>query len=358
MNMGNCADLSNGLHLSVDWISWTLAETETVDDAILMMGFEPEDFKIQPRGLNGYRSQMRHVSHSISVQFDGNKNMGIHIDVSGSAVYALLTQFYESHLKRTVFGTDGFETDSFESTVLRELMKEIKQYGHITRLDLAVDDIGTNYYSLPELHDLFESGLYVSRFRSWKETLEHGKFPGHTIYLGSRTSSAMLRIYDKQAEQNKKLISADMPPVEYSWVRWELELKRERAQSVLELVINGHDIAYLTMGILANYLSIIENDCSRKERCSIAKKYQEFINNIGKISLYSSPSEKTIDDTKKWLVRQVAPSLAKIALADGGCIDFLHYLIDNGLNRLTDSQLEMIRVQSGGNKNDTSRCIE
>lgn len=361
MNMGNCADLSNGLHLSVDWISWTLTETETVDDAILMMGFEFEDFKIQPRGLNGYRSQMRHVSHSISVQFDGNKNMGIHVDVSGSAVHALLTQFYESHLTKTVFGTDGFETDSFESTVLRELMKEIKRYGHITRLDLAVDDIGTNYYSLPELHDLFISGSYVSRFRGFDEHCSYkqqNEIAGHTIYLGSRKSSAMLRIYDKQAEQNKKLLSANMPPIEYSWVRWELELKRERAQSVLELIVSGQDIAYLTMGILANYLCIMENDRSRKERCTVSEKFKAFIDGIGKISLYSSSSEKTIDDTKKWLVRQVAPSLAKIALADGGCIDFLHYLIDNGLNRLTDSQLEMIRVQSGGDENDTSKRLE
>ena len=350
MNTGHCADFTNGLHLSIDWLSWTLTTTQSVDDAILMMGFDAKDFKAQPQGLNGYSSQLRHVSHSISIQYNGNENMGVHVDVSGSAVHALLTQFYESNLVDTVFGSVGFETDSFESTVLREFMKCIKEYGHITRLDLAVDDIGTNYYSLPELHDLFAADLYVSRFRSWKEVREYGKYSGHTIYFGSRTSSIMLRIYDKQAEQNKKLLFSDMPPLEYTWVRWELELKRERAQQVLELILKGEDIAYLTMGILANYLRMINDDNERKCRCTVSEKWESFINNIGRISLYCSKQEKTIDETRKWLIKQVAPSLAKVVEADGGVIDFLHFLIQNGYNRLTDTQLNMIHAQSGGKR--------
>lgn len=356
MNIGHSTDLTNGLHLSVDWLSWTLTENLTVDDAILMMGFDMNDFKIQPQGLNGYRSQLRHVSHSISIQYNGNENMGIHVDVSGSAIYALLNQFYQSHLVNTVFGAPAFETDSFDSTVLREFMKCIKQYGHITRLDLAVDDIGTNFFSLPELHDAFSSGLYVSRFRSWKELREYGKCPGHTIYFGSRTSSIMLRIYDKQAEQNKKLLSAEQPPIEHTWVRWELELKRERAQQVMELLIQEYDLAFLTMGILANYLRIIENDSPRKERCSVSEKWEAFIDGIGKISLYCSEPEKTIDDNKRWLIRQVAPTLAKIVMAER-TFDFLEFLVDNGFNRLTDSQLEILNKLHGGNVYDTTRSI-
>lgn len=91
MNTGHCADLTNGLHLSIDWLSWTLTTTQSVDDAILMMGFDINDFKAQPQGLNGYSSQLRHVSYSISIQYNGNENMGVHVDVSGSAVHALLT---------------------------------------------------------------------------------------------------------------------------------------------------------------------------------------------------------------------------------------------------------------------------
>lgn len=357
MNIGNTKDLSNGLYLSVDWLSWTVTELDSIRKVISMMGFKLEDFKVLPQGMNGYRSQMRHILHSISIQYDGNKNMGIHVDVSGSAIHALLSQFYNSRLVETFFGSPGFKTDSFESTVLREFMKVIDRCGHITRLDLAVDDIGTNFYSLPELHTLFASDLYVSRFRGWKETCEHGKYPGHTIYLGSRTSAIMLRIYDKQAEQNKKLISANMPPVEHSWVRWELELKRERAQQVVQLILKGEDLAYLTMGILANYLRIINDDNERKCRCTVSEKWESFITGIGKVSLYCSKQEKTIDETKKWLIKQVAPSLAKITEADGGSIDFLHYLIENGYNRLTDAQLELIHIQSGGNIHDAATSI-
>ena len=354
MNTGHCADLTNGLHLSIDWLSWTLTTTQSVDDAILMMGFDANDFKAQPQGLNGYSSQLRHVSHPISIQYNGNENMGVHVDVSGSAVHALLIQFYEANLVNTVFGSVGFETDSFESTVLREFVKCIKEYGHITRLDLAVDDIGTNYYSLPELHDLFSADLYVSRFRSWKEVREYGKYSGHTIYFGSRTSSIMLRIYDKQAEQNKKLLSADMPPLEYTWVRWELELKRERAQQVMELILQGIDISFLTMGILTNYLRIINNDSPRKDRCTVSEKWNAFIDGIGKVSLYCSEPEKTIDDNKRWLTRQVAPTLAKVVMADAS-FDFIEFLIDNGFNRLTPNQLEILSALQGGTEHDAAR---
>lgn len=356
MNTGHCADLTNGLHLSIDWLSWTLTTTQSVDDAILMMGFDANDFKPQPRGLNGYSSQLRHVSHSISIQYNGNENMGVHVDVSGSAIHALLTQFYEANLVDTVFGSVGFEMDSFESTVLREFMKCIKDCGHITRLDLAVDDIGTNYYSLPELHDLFISGLYVSRFRGFDEhrSYKQNEISGHTIYLGSRKSSVMLRIYDKQAEQNKKRLSADMPPLEYTWVRWELELKRDRAQRVMELILQGADISFLTMGILTNYLRIINNDSPRKDRCTVSEKWNAFIDGIGKISLYCPEPEKTIDDNKRWLTRQVAPTLAKVVMADAS-FDFIDFLIDNGINRLTPNQLEILNALQGGTEHDTAR---
>ena len=280
--------------------------------------------------------------------------MGIHVDVSGSAINDLLSHFYNSRIKPTAFGTRGYETDTFDTTIFRDLLLEINKTGHVTRLDLAVDDIGSEYYTLPELHNIFSSGTFSSRFRSWKELVNHRNFEviGHTIYLGSRTSSVMLRIYDKQLEQNEKRIPGGEKPVETPWVRWELELKKERAQRAVAFIIQGMEISVLTMGILSNYLRLIGGDNTRKTRCATADKWAAFIGEIGELKLYCPESQKTLDSTRKWLIRQVAPSLAAVVLAEGrltvdGAVEYLQDLVENGTFRLRKYQRELINMETG-----------
>ena len=108
------------------------------------------------------------------------------------------------------------------------------------------------------------------------------------------------------------------------------------------------------MGILTNYLRIINNDSPRKDRCTVSEKWNAFIDGIGKVSLYCSEPEKTIDDNKRWLTRQVAPTLAKVVMADAS-FDFIEFLIDNGFNRLTPNQLEILNALQGGTKHDVAR---
>lgn len=355
---GVSLDLSNGLRLCLDWLSWTLTSEEisNVDSVISMMGYPSSDFYVMPTGRNGYRSQLRHRIYPIFILYDGNSNMGIHVDVSGSAISNLLKHFPapSCRIKDTPFGTQGYETSDFNTTVLRELLVRINELGHITRLDLAIDDIGAEYYTLSELHDIFSSHMYVSRFRTWKEfvSYRHDYVSGHTIYFGSRTSSIMLRIYDKQMEQNEKLIPAGQIPIETPWIRWELELKSERARRAAEHIIEGKNIAELTIGVLSNYMRILEYDNVRKTRCISAQKWDKFIDGIGKLKLYCAKPPKTLENTKTWIIKQVAPSLAAVVQAenmlikDGG-FEFLSDLMCNGSYRLRKTQYDMIRSYMG-----------
>lgn len=354
INTGNTLNLANGLHLCVDWLSWTNVEISTVSAVIKMMGYSPEDFHSLPNGANGYRSQIRHCIHPISIQYDGNSNMGIHVDVSGSAINDLLEHFQKTKIRKSAFGDLAYETDSFDTTVFRDLLVEISKTGHVTRLDLAVDDIGANYYTLSELHNIFTTGSFSSRFRSWKELVNHRNFNiiGHTIYLGSRTSSIMLRIYDKQLEQNEKHVPTGESPIETPWVRWELELKKERAQQAVSLIIQGFGISNLTMGLLSNYLRLIDNDSTRKSRCMSMEKWDAFIDGISNVKLYCPVPPKTLDSTRKWLLRQVAPSLAAVVLAEDrltidGSIEYLQGLVENGTFRLRKYQRELINNETG-----------
>lgn len=344
MLAGDNIELRNGLRLSVDWLSWTLSEPCTVEDAVSMMGYSREDFQTLPSGRNGYKRQMRHGAYSVSVQYDGNEGMGIHIDVSGSAVSHVLSHFHASRMCDTPFGALAYETSSLDFMVLCDFLSAIQASGHVTRMDVAIDDIGTDFYSLQDLYDVCLSGSYVSKFRNWKDFSSYsgGAVSGRTIYLGSRTSDIMLRVYDKQLEQNAKLVFSGQPPLAYTWVRWELEIKKERAQQFVSRLLSGSSLADVSVGVLSNYLRIVEPDNSRKDRCTVSPVWARFVDGISGLTLYCPPPEKTLDDTKDWLTRQVAPSLAAVVIADGGATDFVDSMLADGSCRLKNRHRELI----------------
>lgn len=345
MLKGNTFQQTNGLSICVDWLSFTILDTTLPNYIVSMLGYNLSDFRECPHGLRGYRKQLKHFIYPISIMYDGNDGMFVHAEISGSAIADVVTHFQNKHSFLTPFGTVAYETVSFDSTVFADLLQEIQAHGQITRLDLAVDDRTTQYYDMPELHAIFSSGNYLSKFRKWKELVKYedaNRRTGHTIYLGSRESGVFIRIYDKQLEQNEKLLKNGNPPITHRWIRWEIELKQERAQEASRLIVQGRSVNEVTLGILSNYLRIIQPDNSRKCRCSSSPKWEAFLNNIRKVSLCSSSQPKTLEDTKRWLMRQVAPSLASIITADMGDLSFIQSLVDSGVKRFSIRHINMI----------------
>lgn len=343
---GNLSQHSNGLRISIDWLSFTLTEPCSSEIAVSMLGYTLADFQLLPRGLNGYRSQLRHSAYPISIQFDGREGMGVHVDISGSAIQDVLEHYRRKHTSFTPFGYNAYETYSFNSTVMADLLFEIGSAGHVTRLDLAIDDLGAEFFTLQELSGIFASDGFISKFRKWKELVkrQNGNVCiGHTIYLGSRSSAIMLRIYDKQLEQNEKLLKNGEPLILRPWVRWELELKEERAQQAAKMLVSGLSLNCVVFGVLSNYLRLIQLDNVRKDRCSTLPKWESFIDGINRLALYCPTESKTLDNTRNWLMKQTASSLAAVVIADGGTTDFVHRLLASGSQRLTNRHLDMIQ---------------
>lgn len=71
------------------------------------------DFQLLPQDRNGYRSQFHHSVYPISVQYDGQEGMKIHVDVSGSAIQDLIEHYLKSHSVTTPFGNMAYETTSY-----------------------------------------------------------------------------------------------------------------------------------------------------------------------------------------------------------------------------------------------------
>lgn len=353
MIYGSDTSLANGLHLSVDWLSFTLPDPNTYDDALALMGFSLSDFKICSAGLNGYSSQMRLDSAScyVSIQYDGHDGMGVHVDISGSSVRAVLESYANEHkVSPTPFSDSAYEYSDLQGGVLVDFLKDICSTGHITRIDVAIDDIGENFYSVSQLREIFATASYVSKFRTWEERAKYSKGYdnlGRTLYLGSRKSDVMLRIYDKMKEQNGKLKYSGEPLLTTPWTRWEFEFKHDYAIKVVNYLLSGVSLASVTVGILNNYLRIVELDNARKDRCTVSSVWLSFTMAIEKLCLYCKPVLKTLADKKNWLGRQVAPTLATVCIADGGDMSFFYRLLDSGISRLSASNVQLIESALG-----------
>lgn len=347
MNLMEKITLKNGLCVLVDWLSFTLTSAQEPSSALDLLGFSMDEFYELPSGQNGYASCLKCLSSNLRILYNGNENMGVHVIVSGSAISDLLTHYCKKTFRpvSTPFGSHGVEVSSFDESVLSSFLKSVLDVGKFSRIDLAVDNLGELYFDMDELANIFNSRLYVSKSRSWKYIVNHDSnyITGQSIYLGSRSSDLMLRIYDKRLEQQSKHKNSNAPVDDTPWVRWEIELKDERAGQVTSLLANGMNLGSAAVGILGNYIRLIDNTDSRRTRCQTLKKWEEFICGISTLRLYQKPANKTINDTHEWLKKQVAPSLSAVCIAFDGDMQFIYDLLSNGGHRLNKHQRAMVQ---------------
>lgn len=337
-------NMKNGLYCSIDWLSFTVLDNVDLDTTIAEFGFTIEDFFECPRGANGYKKMLSMIGSNLRVLYDGADNMGIHFDISGSA----MSDFYEVYYKscfnnETPFGELAID---MELDVVKSLFRRIQELGHITRLDLSIDNKTDIYYSVRQLHEQLSLGRFVSKWRTYKfidEKETNGNCVGRTIYMGSRTSDIMLRVYDKELEQNKKYPDVnDENHVNFRWVRWELELKDDRANMVVNHILSGNSVGYIAVGILSNYLRLINFDDSNKSRCSSQATWESFIDDVSSLRLYVSHEEKTLEMKKDWLIHQCAPTIAGIIMANHGDFSFLSECIDAHAMRMNKKLRELV----------------
>ena len=169
-----------------------------------------------------------------------------------------------------------------------------------------------------------------------------GEKAGHTLYLGSRKSDIFLRVYDKKLEQNKKLFASGENLIRTEWIRWELELKNERAQECVNMLLTKKETGAVCVGILSNYFRVIKLDNENKSRCTTDKVWMRFIGEMEKLTLYIPTFPKTLEEKRKWFEMQVAPTLAGIILADGGVLDIVTQNFDQYVARMSKAMIELV----------------
>lgn len=334
--------LKNGLTVSVDWLTFTLFDVSTVQEVISFLGYNVSDFSNCEHGARGYKKMLKCSDCNLYILYDGNDDMGIHVQITGSSISTVINHFKTTLEIDTPFGT-GYDID-FESTFLRELLKSIRNLGgKISRLDLAVDDVGCQFFTVDEVADLHYKNRVVTKTRTFEmiKSDRDMKNTGSTVYFGNRKSDIMLRVYDKQLEQKGKLQTAlngaEIPP----WVRWELELKSDRAISAVDSIISGMDLGEVVVGILSHYIRFIELNNSNRSRCSIMNKWQSFIDGIKPLKLSFPAREKTMADKENWIDKQCAPTIYAILIHHGGDMESLYRILDSGRSRMKKSLYDL-----------------
>jgi len=154
----------------------------------------------------------------------------------------------------------------------------------------------------------------VTKFRNFKyieeNNIEKEKINniGRTLYYGSKTSNIYIKFYEKGKEQGTN----------EDWLRCEVTLKDEHADTVADLMSSNVEIGHILHGILNNYIRFVEpsGKSKRKNRYPTADFWQKFLEHTKKIKLTERGEQKTIKDTMQWLDKQAMESIAMYAIYD------------------------------------------
>jgi len=199
---------SMGVTPIVDWLTWTVQYNENKSVGLPSHEVFLPDETVAVGTIRPYNNAMR---------------------------YGLATAYWnaehpEWRLCYVMTGSDltGFREQGGNEVAL--IAAIIRLGGKITRLDAAFDIIGELCGDVMDLVMAFNLGWLKTNVQKISHVLEEdkdGQRAGATVYLGSRHSQRMLRVYDKGAQ-------LDTP---FAWVRAELECKQDYARKVANALV-------------------------------------------------------------------------------------------------------------------------
>lgn len=327
------------MNVGIDWLDFTVLDAGySLTQVFEFLGFSDSFFSDTEHGARGYRSMHKLGDYAVIVLSDGREDMGIHVSIGGSAINHVLTHYAQSkHYAPTPFGSD-LAADWDMRPILVQFLDEIQQIGHISRLDVCCDDFDA-CFTPAQLDTYNMNAQIVSKFRTFcytKEVKSGGVMTGSMFTAGKRGSGVYLRVYDKYLEQLKK-----EKPVEHEkWIRWEFELRDDRAQEFARLVTSGGELGELFAGLLNNYIRLIDRTSENVSRCPMLHKWAKFTRMVRPLRLYCPPCEKTYDDKREWVESQVLPTLAGIILLDG--YEWIDRHMSESLDRMSRSMQDIV----------------
>jgi phage replication initiation protein len=331
--MGCVFTIPEGMEETVPYV--TLLET-----AKTLFGTNSEWTETE-RGRHGYKSGL--FRGDVYIWFDGGLGMGVFVELSGSAC----RQLEAEHLIQ--IGSEECPEGEFPFTWTDFINMILLSGGHFTRLDVAVDDF-TGVLDTARIKAYIEKAAIVTSLEDCNVTenynLRSGKKHGCTCYVGSKKSNMFVRIYNKQAEQFKKHGGKEGFDLDAIWNRLEMQVRKDRAQKLAELLVAGGMGAFAEVLNEAMSIREVNQHDDNRSRWSTASWWSEFIGTLKKASLWTRPEVRTVADGAEWLEKQAGPLLSAVMDAPDFGYKWLKRVLSEGAMRRKKKHQKMLEVHS------------
>jgi DNA relaxase NicK len=213
-------------------------------------------------------------------------------------------------------------------------------------MDVALDDRAAGV-SIAQVKQAVDAGQAVTRSQKFQvlagSSLRSGSSTGDTLYFGSRESQTMLRVYDKRLELEQK---GREEAKDYG-VRWELELKKDRAQACAKalLTLPPEDWREFLVGVLRSYVDFRETTRDaepwEKYRAPLLAWWASLTEGFTRCRLVVEKVQQTMDEVCQWLGQSISAMLALAYFHRGE--SFLQQLIYAGSKKWKAKHLAMLR---------------
>ena len=282
-----------------------------------MLGFKSGLFTELERGGMGYKKRLQY-GH-ITIFYDGTENMGCHVEMSGQ-------------------GCREYENSSHSWRDLIAIIELDK--GKLTRLDIAVDTVDDSL-RLTQINYALRQGYIRTQFTKTRTTesaditADGLSNKSRTRYFGSGTSRVMFRIYDKAAQLG----------LDDRWLRFELQLRDDRATVAAGELLRRNDLGFVAAGIINQYIAFIKKDDSNKSRCTLQDWWFNWLHHTEKLKITTAKAIKLISQVQEHVKKQYAPTLAMIKKAVGinDFYDYLKDVLSDGYSRLSQKHENIIQ---------------
>lgn len=317
--------MSSPFTLTIDWLAFTLPMASARETMHAIGG----DWIKAQTGFRGYPVSwiMSGASRGIGKLGMGAKRnpAEVHVDLSAGIVASW------SHEK-----------------VRSVIQWVLDKGGHLTRIDSALDDRASSV-SLSTVKDAITAGQCVTRADRMQciasGSIHKGTSLGETVYIGSPQSQTLLRIYDKRLEAQTH---GREDWQEYG-IRWELELKKDRAQ------VCGQTLGYLDpsswleflIGILRSYVdfrdTIRDEQDEYRYRAPLLDWWEQLTDGFEKGRLVVEKEPQTLAQVKQWVSKSLAPMLAVVCVAEPDGQAWLNRQMNAGVDRWKDRHRRLLQ---------------
>ena len=324
----------NEIESCIDWFSCTFIGNLFNEQFCELLHLTTADFeyrKLDDKNEYDYRYTYQNLITVSTRKETEEKKAYTHIDVKGQGCRWLENNW-----------SQGFTWQDYFI-----ILRSVYTIHHITRLDVAIDDY-TGYLNISTLHRKMREKHFRSTagLRSWRyiesgDTQSNKMLNGQTLYVGK--GDIEFRFYDKLAQLNTLL--AIIPDGVIFWNRYEIQLRHDRAEVVMNMIANGYfEIGTLVKSIMSEYLCFLvpnKND-SNKSRWAVCGFWTKFLGNVTGVRLTMQPLEKSVERTKNWIEYQAAISLAVLDECFNDSGYYFKALVQEGRSRMTKQHYQMI----------------